>query len=110
MSFNHEEYMAKKKQEIMASLTPKLNAWGVTDFDYEYTLTEDKKYTDSEWLRIGKDYIGCHSNSVSAVEEEALGWLFIRIWCKSRHLGAFKIQTKNVIQAYWRDTFKGWKK
>ena len=109
MSYNHEEYMMKKKQEIIESLTPKLNAWGVTDFDYEYTLSETKRHTQSEWLRIETDYIGCHSNSVSAVEDEALGWLFIRVWCRNRNLGAFKTQTKNVIKQYWKDTFKEWK-
>ena len=99
----HEEYMKRKYEEIMKEITPALHAFGVNDFGYEITLSENKNYTESEWLRIGKDYIGCHSNSVSAVIEELVGWLFIRIWCRNRHLGAFKTQTKNVIKQYWKE-------
>jgi len=100
----HEEYMKEKRQEILNSIKPKLNAWGVYDFDYEYTLNEAKTHTKTEYLRIERDYIGCLSNSLYAVELEVLGWLFERIWRKGHTLGAFDIQSRNVIKRYWRKT------
>ena len=53
-----------------------------------------------ETLRIGNTRIGCSCNSISAVIEELVGYIFIARW-RDRNLGAFSIQTKNVIKRYW---------
>lgn len=85
---------SKKRDEVLAAITPICNAFGINDFDY---INTDEK----ERLRIYDLEIGCSCNSVSAVVDELIGYIFVVRWCRNRYLGAFKTQTLNVIKQYW---------
>ena len=79
---------------MLTTITPICNAFGIKDFDY--IITEEK-----ERLIINHTEIGCSGNSVSAVVDELIGYIFVVRWCRNRSLGAFEKQTLNVIQRHW---------
>jgi len=90
------EYMQSKRLEVLKAIKPICEAFNIKDYDYELQETGQR-----EILRIGEIRIGCSSNSISAVVNELIGYIFITIWCRSRGLGAFDTQSKNIIRRYW---------
>ena len=90
------EYLNKKRLDVLKAVSPICEAFGITNYDYEISETGQK-----EVLRINDTRIGCSCNSISAVVNELIGYLFVKIWCRDRYLGAFDTQTKNVIRQYW---------
>lgn len=89
------EYLIDKRLEVLAKIKPICEAFGITDYDYEI---EDNR----ERLRIYDTRIGCSSNSISAIIDELVGYMFVCRF-RERSLGAFKKQTFNKIKAYWID-------
>ena len=89
------EDLEAKRIEVLEAIKPICEAFKINDYDYEV-----KDSGQRETLRIGNTRIGCSCNSISAVIEELVGYIFIARW-KDRYLGAFSIQTKNVIKRYW---------
>ena len=90
------EYLTKKRTEILEKIKPICEAFGITNYDYLI-----KETGQTETLVINNTKIGCSSNSVSAVVDELIGYLFIQRWCKNRHLGTFSTQSQNVVTRYW---------
>lgn len=90
------EYLIKKRIEVLDAIKPICEAFNITDYDYEIN-TEN----GTEILRIYDVRIGCSCNSISAVKDELIGFIFLRTWCRDRSLGAFSTQCKNVIKRYW---------
>lgn len=88
------EYLKEKRLEVLKEIKPICEAFNITDYDYVIEKGIER-------LRLYETYIGCSSNSVSAVVDELIGYIFIKRWCRSRSLGAFDKQTKNVIKRYW---------
>jgi len=80
---------------VLDRIKPLCNAVGIDDYDY--IINRDGQ---SETLRIYDTKIGCSSNSISAVIQELIGYIFLRNW-RDRSLGNFETQTKNVIKRYW---------
>ena len=89
-------YLAEKRLDVLKEIKPICEAFKITDYDYEVDTGKG-----SEHLRIYSTKIGCASNSISAVVDELVGYIFIKTWCRNRYLGAFSTQTKNVIKQYW---------
>ena len=89
------EQLEAKRIEVLEAIKPICEAFKINDYDYEV-----KDSGQRETLRIGNTRIGCSCNSISEVIEELVGYIFIARW-KDRYLGAFSIQTKNVIKRYW---------
>ena len=89
------EQLEAKRIEVLEAIKPICEAFKINDYDYEV-----KDSGQRETLRIGNTRIGCSCNSISAVIDELVGYIFIMRW-KDRYLGAFSIQTKNVIKRYW---------
>ena len=89
------EQLEAKRIEVLEAIKPICEAFKINDYDYEV-----KDSGQRETLRIGNTRIGCSCNSISAVIEELVGYIFIARW-KDRYLGAFSVQTKNVIKRYW---------
>lgn len=85
---------SKKKEDVLKAITPICEVFGIKDFDYILT---DKK----ERLRVNDTEIGCSCNSVSAVVDELIGYIFVKRYCRDRTLGAFEKQTLNRIKQYW---------
>lgn len=89
------EYLESKRLEVLEAIKPICEAHGIKDYDYIV-----KESGQRETLRIGDIHIGCTSNSISAVIQELVGYIFITSW-RGRGLGAFDTQAKNVIRRYW---------
>lgn len=85
---------ADKRAAVLKEVTPICNAFGIKGFDYIIT-------GNNERLRLNDTYIGCSCNSVSAVVEELIGYIFVKMYCRNRYIGAFQTQTLNVIKQYW---------
>jgi hypothetical protein len=94
----NKEYLIAKREEVLKEIKPICEAFGITDYDYK--IGDDKR---CEELHIEGTIIGCDLNSVYATVNELIGYIFIKRWCKSRCLGAFETQTKNVIKRYWKN-------
>jgi len=90
------EYLQSKRLEVLEAIKPICEAFNIKDYDYEV-----EHPGQHETLRIGEIRIGCSSNSISAVVNELIGYIFITIWCRGRGLGAFDTQSKNIIRRYW---------
>lgn len=90
------EYLNEKRIEVLKAIAPICKAFNIEDYDYEIKETGQR-----ETLRIGEIRIGCTFNSISAVVDELIGYIFITRWCKNRYLGTFSTQTKNIIRQYW---------
>lgn len=86
-----------KRKEILEVISPICEAFKIDDFDY--IISETGK--QDEALRIYDTYIGCSCNSVEAVIDELIGWLFVKRFCKHRCIGAFRVQTLNRVKAHW---------
>lgn len=90
------DYYLKKRESILQEIKPICAAFGINDYDY-IVYGEAKL----EILKLGNTFIGCTGNSVSAVVDELIGYIFITRYCRNRSLVAFDKQTKNHIMRYW---------
>ena len=88
--------MSNKRDEVLQAITPICNVFGIKDFDY--IVDADKQI---ERLKLNNTLIGCSDNSVSAVVDELIGYIFVMRYCRDRWIGAFRVQTLNVIKQYW---------
>ena len=89
------EQLEAKRTDVLKVIKPICEAFNIKDYDYEV-----KDYGQRETLRIGNTRIGCSCNSISAVIEELVGYIFIMTW-RQRSMGSFENQTKSVIKRYW---------
>lgn len=87
--------LLNKRQEVLDNIKPICDVFGIDKFDYE--INRD---TLSETLVLNNTRIGCSCNSVSAVIEEVVGYIFIKIYCKNRYW-YHKPQTMKAIKNYW---------
>ncbi len=92
---NDYEYLVSKRVEVLEAIKPICEVFNITDYDYIISKTGQK-----ETLRIYDTKIGCSSNSIPAVIQELVGYIFI-LKRRERHLGTFHTQTTNVIKRYW---------
>ena len=90
------EQLNKKRIEVLSAIKPIMQAFNIGDYDYVVKETGQR-----EILRIYDTKIGCSYNSVSAVVDEVIGYIFVKIYCKNRSIGAFKAQTLSRIKEYW---------
>lgn len=89
--------LSRKKQSVLEAIDPICAVFNIENVDYKIN-TE----TLNERLCIGNLEIGCTGNSVSAVVDELIAYIFVTRYCQNRSLGAFEKQTLNVIKRYWR--------
>lgn len=92
------EYLKKKRLKVLERIKPICDVFGIKDYDYIV-----KETGQTECLRLYDTYIGCSHNSIEATVEELIGYIFIKIYCKERSIGAFRAQTLKRIRAYWLD-------
>lgn len=90
------EQLNKKRAEVLEAIAPIMQVFNIKDYDYIV-----KESGQKETLRIYTTEIGCSYNSVEAVIDEIIGWLFVKKFCKNRYIGAFRTQTLNQIKRYW---------
>lgn len=94
-------YYIEKAKQIHAELKPICDAFKITNWSYDITESLYNKAGVREELVIEGQRISCTSNSVSAVLDELIGYIFITRYCRNRSLGAFEKQVKNQIKTYW---------
>lgn len=90
------EQLEEKRKEVLESIKPIMEAFKITDYDYLV-----KTSGQTETLVINGQKIGCSGNSISAVIDEIIGYLFVKIYARQRYIGAFRTQTLNKIKEYW---------
>lgn len=90
------EDLRKKRRDVLEAIEPICAAFKIRDYDY--IVSETRQH---EILRIYDTQIGCSCNSIDAVIDEIIGWLFVNRFCKHRQIGAFKTQTLNAVRRYW---------
>lgn len=85
-----------KRVEVLKAIKPYCELFNIQDYDYIINTN-----SGSEKLKLNDTYIGCCSNSITAVIDEVIGYIFVTRYCKNRSIGAFRRQTLNVITQYW---------
>lgn len=93
---NYMQYLKEKRQTVLDTIKPICKAFGIEE--YNYTYSEDGH---NEELVVEGQAIGCSCNSIGAIVDELIGYIFIKCYCKNSYLGAFDRQTKNYIKRYW---------
>lgn len=91
-------YLQKKREEVLKTIAPICKAFNISEYDYIV-----KETGQTECLRLYDTYIGCSYNSIEATVEELIGYIFVKIYCRNRSIGAFKTQTLNCIRQFWLD-------
>lgn len=87
-------YLQSKRDEVLRLIKPMCEGFNIKEYDY--IIEEDNR----EVLKLNDTRIGCTSNSLSAIVEEVVGYIFINLYCKERWWH-FKPQTINAIKKYW---------
>lgn len=93
------EYLKKKRAEVLEMIEPICKVHNIKKYDYQIRETGQ-----TETLILDGTKIGCSSNSLSAIKEELIGYIFIFRYRRS--LGHFETQTKNRIKRYWLEEDK----
>lgn len=90
------EYLQNKRLQVLEEIKPICDAFNIKDYDYIV-----QKNGQREVLRLYDVRIGCSRNSISAIKNELIGFIFLRTWGRDRSMGAFDKQSRNVIKQYW---------
>ena len=85
----------KKRPEVLQEIKPICEAFNI---EYDYVI--GKYDTFSETLILNGQDIGCCNNSILAVKEEVIGYIFIKYYNRWWH---FKPHTKKFIKQYWKE-------
>jgi glutamine synthetase len=85
-----------KLEKVLQAITPICKAFGITDFDYTIENGQER-------LHLGQIEIGCTSNSINAIIDEVIGYVFVTRYCFNRSIGAFQGQVMKNIKRYWMD-------
>lgn len=92
---NRFEQLKKKRIEVLEAIKPICEAFNL---EYDYIVKEKGQ---TETLVLNGQKIGCSCNSIEAIINEVIGYLFVKIYCRNNWIGAFRTQTLNVIKQYW---------
>lgn len=87
--------LKEKRDIILKSIKPICEAYGIK---CDYIIENDPK---NEILILDNQNINCTSNSIEAVADEVVGYIFVNIYSKRHYIGPYKIETLNAIQKYW---------
>jgi hypothetical protein len=86
----------EKREVVLDTIKPICNAFGIVDYDY--VIDESK---GMERLVVEGQAIGCRCNSINAVVDELVNYIWIVFYAQERDIGAFSTQTLNAIKRYW---------
>lgn len=92
---NRMEELKEKRIEVLEAIKPICEAFYL---EYDYIVKEEGQ---TETLVLNGQKIGCSCNSVSAVINEVIGYIFVKIYCRDNWIGHFRTQTLNIIKQYW---------
>ena len=86
------KYLQQKRLEVLNQIKPICDVFNIK---YDYDIQDLR-----EVLILDGQKIGCTSNSIDAIVDEVIGYIFITMYC-SRRWFPFKSQVKNSITRYW---------
>ena len=89
-------FLIEKRIEVLNAIKPYCDLFGIEEYDYIV-----KTDIGVEILKLNNTRIGCTSNSITAVIDEVIGYIFVNRYCKNRSIGHFSTQTINAITKYW---------
>ena len=92
---NRKEELNKKRTEVLKAIKSICEAFNLK---YDYIV---KEIGQTETLVLNGQEIGCSCNSIEAIINEIIGYLFVKIYCRNNWIGNFRTQTLNVIKRYW---------
>lgn len=95
MTKERYEELKSKRKEVLEAIKPICEAFNIK---YDYIVKEEGQ---TETLVLNGQKIGCSYNSIEAVINEVIGYIFVKIYCRNNYIGAFRTQTLNVIKQYW---------
>lgn len=92
------QYLEEKRMKVLNTIIPVLRTFGITKVDYEVNLE-----TYQETLVIDDTRIRCTCNSIEAILQEVIGYLFIKTWVPPRILVSdpYVDHCVEVITHYW---------
>lgn len=90
----HEIKGKTKRERVLEVIKPICDVFEITDYDY--ILTEEK-----ERLVVEGQEIGCSCNSIGAIINELVNYIWCRTFAENRCLGAFEKQTMKQIKRFW---------
>lgn len=93
------QYLEEKRMKVLSTIIPVLRPFGITKVDYEVNLE-----TYQETLVIDDTRIGCTCNSLEAILQEVIGYLFIKTWVPSSRILAYDPCVDyciGIITHYW---------
>lgn len=90
----HEIKGKTKRERVLEVIKPICDVFEITDYDY--ILTEEK-----ERLVVEGQEIGCRCNSIGAIINELVNYIWCHTFAENRCLGAFEKQTMKQIKRFW---------
>lgn len=98
MEKSWSQYLQEKRIEVLKTVKPILEPFDITEVDY--VIDENTK---QEILVIDDTKIGCTCNSIEAILQEVVGYLFIKTWVPPRILVSdpYVDHCVEVITHYW---------
>ena len=89
--------LEKKRIQVLKEIKPICEAFNL---EYDYIVSTEGQ---TETLILNSQKIGCSQTSISAIINEVIGYIFVKIYCRYNWIGPFRTQTLNVIKQYWLD-------
>lgn len=86
--------LEEKRKEVLKVIKPICDYFNI---EYDYIIKESGQ---TETLVLDGQKIGCSANSISAIIEEVIGYVFVNYYCKNRWW-YHKPQTIKAIKKYW---------
>lgn len=86
-------YLLNKRREVLEEIKPICEAFKIF---YDYIVSDD----GNEILLLDDTRIGCTCNSISAVKEEVIGYIFVNHYSRWWY---HKPQTLKQIKKYWKE-------
>lgn len=90
------EELEKKKKEVLKEIKPICEAFNI---EYDYIIKETGQ---RETLILNGQKIGCSCNSILAIKNEIIGYIFAEIYCRN-NWWHFQPHTLKYIKQYWID-------
>lgn len=95
MTKERYEELRNKREEVLKAIKPICEAFNIKNYDYIIQETGQ-----IETLVLNGQRIGCSMNSIYAIKNEIIGYIFAKIYCKDKWWH-FKPHTLKFIKQYW---------
>lgn len=89
------EELLIKRIEVLKEIEPICNIFNIK-CDYIVSLEGQR-----ETLVLDNKKIACTFNSIEAIKDELIAYIFVTKYCNHKSIGTFQKQTLNYIKRYW---------